>query len=89
MSAIGNMGGLMAEYEAELTAREQADRPAFEARRAAMIQREIDAGLRDADGNLIAPAHDMCPMCGEHHDPDADCGDEAGDDEPGDDEADA
>ena len=49
------MDDLMAEYEADLIAKEQAERPAYEARRAAMIQQEIDAGLRDEDGLMILP----------------------------------
>ena len=52
---MNTMGDLLGGYEAELIEIEKASRPADDARRAAMIQREIASGLRDADGELISP----------------------------------
>lgn len=47
------MGSLMDAYEAELIAKEAAERPAWEAQLAARVQSEIEQGLRDEDGELI------------------------------------
>lgn len=67
------MGDLIADYEAELIALELANRPADMAQRAATIQREINAGLRDAEGHLILNGPEECQHCGEHHYPDESC----------------
>jgi len=56
---MNTMGELFKAYEIELIEKEKQERPADEARRMARWkaerQAEIDAGLRDADGEWIGP----------------------------------